>query len=91
MLDKKSLTFRVIAGLALLYVGGKLILSSLRDMPENYVIYAVAGAAFALLGIVWGGLAIKRLATHDYKEMMDDDAEEMEKALENAKKDEEKL
>ena len=88
MLDKKTLTFRVIAGLALLYVGGNLIYSSLRDMPESYVIYALAGAAFALLGIAWGGLAVKKLATHDYKEMMDDDAEEMEKALEEAKKDE---
>ena len=52
------------------------------------MIYALAGAAFALLGIAWGELAVKKLATHDYKEMMDDDAEEMEKALEEAKKDE---
>ena len=71
MLDKKTLTFRVIAGLALLYVGGNLIRSSLADQPEHYVIYALAGAAFALLGIVWGGLA-------------------MERALEEAEKEEEK-
>lgn len=90
MLDKKTLTFRVIAGLALLYVGGNLIRSSLADQPEHYVIYVLAGAAFALLGVVWGGLAIKKLATHDYKEMMDDDAEEMERALEDAEKEEEK-
>ena len=42
MLDKKTLTFRVIAGLALLYVGGNLIRSSLADQPEHYVIYALA-------------------------------------------------
>ena len=74
MLDKKTLTFRVIAGLALLYVGGNLIFSSVKEQPEHYVIYALAGAAFALLGLAWGGLAVKKLATHDYKEMMDDDA-----------------
>ena len=75
MLDKKTLTFRVIAGLALLYVGGNLIFSSVKEQPEHYVIYALAGAAFALLGLAWGGLAVKKLATHDYKEMMDDDAD----------------
>lgn len=65
-------------------------LAEMADQPEHYVIYALAGAAFALLGVVWGGLAIKKLATHDYKEMMDDDAEEMERALEDAEKEEEK-
>lgn len=35
-------------------------------------------------------LRLKKLATHDYKEMMDDDAEEMERALEDAEKEEEK-
>ena len=37
MLDKKTLTFRVIAGLALLYVGGNLIFSSVKEQPEHYV------------------------------------------------------
>lgn len=87
MLDKKTLTFRVIAGLALLYVGGNLIFSSVKEQPEYYVIYALAGAAFALLGLAWGGLAVKKLATHDYKEMMDDDADEMERALKAAEKE----
>ena len=87
MLDKKTLTFRVIAGLALLYVGGNLIFSSVKEQPEHYVIYALAGAAFALLGLAWGGLAVKKLATHDYKEMMDDDADEMERALKAAEKE----
>ena len=35
MLDKKTLTFRVIAGLALLYVGGNLIFSSVKEQPRS--------------------------------------------------------
>ena len=30
---------------------------------------------------------MKKLATHDYKEMMDDDADEMERALKAAEKE----
>lgn len=87
MLDRKSLIIRVIAGGALLYIGGDLFLSVLRERPEHYIVYGTAGAIFAVLGLIWAGMAVKKLATHDYKELLDDDAEDMEELLENKEDD----
>ena len=84
MLEKKSLIFRVIAGAALIYLGVNLIRSSLAEQPEHYMIYALAGVIFGILGLFWGIVAVKNLVTHNYKEMMDDDADEIERALRKA-------
>lgn len=88
MLDKKSLIVRVIAGGALLYVGGDILLSAIKEKPENYLLYCAAAAVFVVLGAIWALLAVKKLAAHDYKEMLDDDADDMDEILEENKDEE---
>lgn len=88
MLDKKSLLIRVIAGGALLYVGGDIFLSAMREKPDNYLLYCTVSAVFIILGGIWAFLAVKKLAAHDYKEMLDDDVNDMNEILEENKEEE---
>ena len=50
MVPKSSLFIRIVAGAYVIYLGEKLIHSSLADRPENYI---AAGVIFALIGLYW--------------------------------------
>ena len=43
MVPKSSLFIRIVAGAYVIYLGEKLINSSLADKPENYILYIAAG------------------------------------------------
>ena len=66
MVPKSSLFIRIVAGAYVIYLGEKLIHSSLADRPENYILYIAAGVIFALIGLYW--LVIKMVK----KEYRDD-------------------
>ena len=53
MVPKSSLFIRIVAGAYVIYLGEKLINSSLADRPENYILYIAAGVIFALIGLYW--------------------------------------
>lgn len=53
MVPKSSLFIRIVAGAYVIYLGGRLINSSLADRPENYILYIAAGVIFALIGLYW--------------------------------------
>ena len=53
MVPKSSLFIRIVAGAYVIYLGEKLIHSSLADRPENYILYIAAGVIFALIGLYW--------------------------------------
>ena len=53
MVPKSSLFIRIVAGAYVIYLGEKLINSSLADKPENYILYIAAGVIFALIGLYW--------------------------------------
>lgn len=53
MVPKSSLFIRIVAGAYVIYLGGRLINSSLADRPDNYILYIVAGVIFALIGLYW--------------------------------------
>lgn len=53
MAPKSSLFIRIVAGAYVIYLGGRLINSSLADEPDNYILYIAAGVIFALIGLYW--------------------------------------
>ena len=53
MAPKSSLFIRIVAGAYVIYLGGRLINSSLADKPDNYILYIAAGVIFALIGLYW--------------------------------------
>ena len=53
MVPKSSLFIRIVAGAYVIYLGERLIHSSLADRPENYILYIAAGVIFALIGLYW--------------------------------------
>ena len=53
MVPKSSLFIRIVAGAYVIYLGERLIKSSLADRPENYILYIAAGVIFALIGLYW--------------------------------------
>lgn len=54
MVPKSSLFIRIVAGAYVIYLGEKLIHSSLADRPENYILYIAAGVIFALIVLLAG-------------------------------------
>ena len=82
MSSKGSLLIRVLAGGYLGYLGGKLLLESFMERPENYPLYITIGVVFLVLGIFWFVRAIIKLAKHEYFNPMGElekDTEEEEK------------
>ena len=55
MVPRSSLIIRSLAGAYITYLGGKLLVDSLKDHPDNYVFYAGAGVVFVIIGIFWLG------------------------------------
>lgn len=53
MAPKSSLFIRIVAGAYVIYLGGRLINSSLADKPDHYILYIAAGVIFALIGLYW--------------------------------------
>ncbi len=85
MAPKSSLFIRIVAGAYVIYLGGKLINSSLADKPDNYILYIAAGVIFALIGLYWlVGSGIKMVK----KEYRDDSIMGRMNEAENGKKEE---
>ena len=50
MVPRSSLIIRSLAGAYITYLGGKLLVDSLKDHPNNYVFYAGAGVLLYFMG-----------------------------------------
>ena len=53
MVPRSSLIIRVLAGGYITYLGGKLLLSSIKEQPDNYILYVAAGIVFIIIGLIW--------------------------------------
>ena len=81
MVPKSSLFIRIVAGAYVIYLGEKLINSSLADRPENYILYIAAGVIFALIGLYWlVGSGIKMVKKEYRDEKKEEPVEETEES-----------
>ena len=65
MVPRSSLIIRSLAGAYITYLGGKLLVDSLKDHPDNYVFYAGAGVVFV---IFWLGKYGSKLIKKEYQD-----------------------
>ena len=91
MVPRSSLIIRSLAGAYITYLGGKLLVDSLKDHPNNYVFYAGAGVVFVIIGIFWLGKYGSKLIKKEYQDdsvmgQLKDKAEAAKAALEEARK-----
>lgn len=75
-MPKGRFVFRLITGGYLAYLGIGLIKDALTEMPENYVWYTVAGAAFAVIGLGWLLTGVRILLKEGFQEPDADKEEE---------------
>ena len=68
MVPRSSLIIRSLAGAYITYLGGKLLVDSLKDHPDNYVFYAGAGGVFVIIGIFWLGKYGSNLIKKEYQD-----------------------
>ena len=68
MVPRSSLVIRVLAGGYITYLGGKLLLSSIKEQPDNYMIYVVAGIAFIIIGLIWLVKSGAKLLKKEYED-----------------------
>ena len=68
MVPRSSLIIRSLAGAYITYLGGKLLVDSLKDHPDNYVFYAGAGVVFVIIGIFWLGKYGSKLIKKEYQD-----------------------
>ena len=68
MVPRSSLIIRSLAGAYITYLGGKLLVDSLKDHPNNYVFYAGAGVVFVIIGIFWLGKYGSKLIKKEYQD-----------------------
>ena len=68
MVPRSSLVIRVLAGGYITYLGGKLLLSSIKEQPDNYMIYVVAGIAFIIIGLIWFVKSGAKLLKKEYED-----------------------
>ena len=94
MVPRSSLIIRSLAGAYITYLGGKLLVDSLKDHPDNYVFYAGAGVVFVIIGIFWLGKYGSKLIKKEYQDdsVMGQlkDKEEQSEEAETEEKSEEK-
>ena len=68
MVPRSSLIIRSLAGAYITYLGGKLLVDSLKNHPDNYVFYAGAGGVFVIIGIFWLGKYGSKLIKKEYQD-----------------------
>ena len=68
MVPRSSLIIRSLAGAYITYLGGKLLVDSLKNHPDNYVFYAGAGVVFVIIGIFWLGKYGSKLIKKEYQD-----------------------
>lgn len=68
MVPRSSLIIRVLAGGYITYLGGKLILSSIKEQPDNYILYVAAGIAFIIIGLLWLVKSGAKLLKKEYED-----------------------
>ena len=90
MVPRSSLIIRSLAGAYITYLGGKLLVDSLKDHPDNYVFYAGAGVVFVIIGIFWLGKYGSKLIKKELKdkEEQSEEAETEEVETEEAETEE---
>lgn len=68
MVPKSSLFIRIVAGAYVIYLGGKLISSSIADKPENYILFIAAGVIFAAIGLYWLVGSVIKMVKKEYRD-----------------------
>lgn len=68
MVPKSSLFIRIVAGAYVIYLGGKLISSSVADKPENYILFIAAGVIFAAIGLYWLVGSVVKMVKKEYRD-----------------------
>ena len=87
-MPKGRFVFRLITGGYLAYLGIGLIKDALTEMPENYVWYTVAGAAFAVIGLGWLLTGVRIFLKEGFQEPdADPEEEEVEELPEEGQGD----
>ncbi|MCI5869183.1 MAG: hypothetical protein MR224_06695 [Dorea sp.] len=88
MVTKSQLMIRVLAGGYLSYLGGKLLMDAVKERPDNYIIFALAGLAFLVIGIFLLGKSAIKLQRKEYEDnsiigqISDDEPEDKTKVKE---------
>ena len=90
MVPRSSLLIRILAGGYITYLGGKLLISSVKEQPDNYILYVAAGIVFIIIGLIWLVKSGTKLVKKEYEDdsvMGQLNKEEEEENLTEAKED----
>ena len=68
MVPRRSLLIRILAGGYITYLGGKLLISSIKEQPENYILYVAAGIVFIIIGLIWLVRSGTKLVKKEYED-----------------------
>lgn len=68
MVPRSSLLIRILAGGYITYLGGKLLISSIKEQPENYILYVAAGIVFIIIGLIWLVRSGTKLVKKEYED-----------------------
>ena len=68
MVPRSSLLIRILAGGYITYLGGKLLISSIKEQPENYILYVAAGIVFIIIGLIWLVKSGTKLVKKEYED-----------------------
>lgn len=88
MVTKSQLMIRILAGGYLSYLGGKLLMDAVKERPDNYIIFALAGLVFLIIGIFLLGKSAIKLQKKEYEDnsiigqISDDEPEDKAKVKE---------
>ena len=68
MVPRSSLLIRILAGGYITYLGGKLLISSIKEQPEDYILYVAAGIVFIIIGLIWLVRSGTKLVKKEYED-----------------------
>ena len=68
MVPRSSLLIRILAGGYITYLGGKLLISSIKEQPDNYILYVAAGIVFIIIGLIWLVKSGSKLVKKEYED-----------------------
>ena len=87
--DKARNTLRIVVGLYLLYLGGSLVVDVYKAKPENMVLLIMIGIAFAIIGGIVAGFAVKGYIAASKAEREELESEEDEADADNSDEEDE--
>lgn len=87
-MEKNRINFRIILGVLLAYQGFSLVKDVLGVKPEHYMLYAAAGAAFIIIGLVWSGLGLKQLVQKEREERNSQKEEKITEIAQDSEREE---